>query len=93
MTNAEIERLALLVEEAAEVQQIAMKILRHGYESYNPFDEEKTPNRQLLNEELGHLEYAIGLMKSSYDVSTVEIEVSKSAKSNSVGQYLHFNTP
>lgn len=33
MSNEELERLALLVEEAAEIQQIAMKIIRHGYAS------------------------------------------------------------
>lgn len=36
LTPAEAERLAYLIEEAAEVQQIACKVLRHGYESRDP---------------------------------------------------------
>lgn len=36
LTPAEAECLAILIEECAEVQQIACKILRHGYDSCNP---------------------------------------------------------
>lgn len=48
LTNAELERLAILMEECAEVQHIIGKIIRHGYESFNPFDDNKTPNRKLF---------------------------------------------
>src|SRR5579872_899269 len=37
LTPAQIERLALLAEECGEVMQAVSKILRHGYESRNPF--------------------------------------------------------
>ena len=63
MTPEELERLAILAEECAEVQQIVMKIIRHGYNSCNPFDENKTENRELLEKELGDLLFAIQLMK------------------------------
>jgi len=36
LNPAELERLAILAEEAAEVVQIANKIIRHGYASYHP---------------------------------------------------------
>lgn len=36
LTPAQIERLAMLAEECAEVIQVVGKILRHGYESSNP---------------------------------------------------------
>lgn len=52
LTPAETERLAYLMEECAEVIQIIGKIQRHGYNSYNPFDEKKLDNRALLNMEL-----------------------------------------
>jgi hypothetical protein len=47
LTPAEAERLALLLEELGEAQQIIGKILRHGYESYHP-DDPETTNRTLL---------------------------------------------
>lgn len=52
LTPAEAERLAMLAEEAAEVNQIAMKILRHGYESFHPDDPQRFTNRRLLEKEL-----------------------------------------
>lgn len=52
LTPAEAERLAMLAEEAAEVNQIAMKILRHGYESFHPDDPQRVTNRRLLEKEL-----------------------------------------
>lgn len=36
LTAAEQERLAILAEEMGEALQIIGKIIRHGYESYNP---------------------------------------------------------
>jgi NTP pyrophosphatase (non-canonical NTP hydrolase) len=36
LTDAEAERLAMLIEECGEVIQAATKVLRHGYESFHP---------------------------------------------------------
>jgi len=91
MNNAELERLAILVEEAAEVQQIAMKIIRHGYSSYNPFDESKMSNRYLLEKELGDLVFALGLLMASGDVSEKRIQDFKWKKKETIGKYLHYN--
>jgi hypothetical protein len=55
LTPAEDERLAKLCEEAAEVVQIGMKIMRHGYESYNPDKPEDGSNREQLCRELEDL--------------------------------------
>lgn len=93
LTPSEIERLAILVEEAAEVQQIAMKIIRHGYGSHNPFDETKTPNRELLNKELGDLRYAIELMVECHDINPNSIEQHRQLKPLKIEKYLHHNYP
>lgn len=91
LTPAEIERLAILAEEAAEVQQIAMKIIRHGYDSYHPEDEDKTTNRDLLAKELGDLEYIIKQMKLQMDVDVFEIRKHRLAKAKKIVKYLHHN--
>lgn len=51
LSVAEAERLEMLAEEASEVAQVAMKILRHGYESYHP-DSPEVTNRMLLEDEV-----------------------------------------
>lgn len=55
LTPAEHERLSMLIEEASEIVHIGCKILRHGYESYHPDDEEKVKNRVHLERELREL--------------------------------------
>lgn len=92
LSEAEIERLALLVEEAAEVQQIAMKILRHGYLSFNPSDITMTTNRELLTRELGDLRFAAELMIKRGDINTGEIIGWSQEKSKKIKKYLHHNT-
>lgn len=91
LTEAEIERLVILIEEAAEVQQIASKILRHGYGSYNPFDEKKTPNRELLNKEIGDLQSAIDMLSDYHDINEASIAVYANRKKDGRKKYLHFN--
>lgn len=89
LTPAEHERLALLIEECAEVQQIACKILRHGYESYNPNDPDRTDNRTLLSIEIGHLEHALHRMQTVMDYSPHVAHCSEELKAKTVKQYLH----
>jgi len=88
LDNDEIERLVLLCEELAEAQQAIMKIMRHGYESYNPLFPEKT-NRQDLEKELGHVSYAIKLMIENHDILQSEIDNNCTEKSLSIACYLH----
>lgn len=61
LTNAELERLAMLSEEAGEITQIIGKILRHGYESFHPARPQET-NRALLTREVCDLRAIYSLM-------------------------------
>lgn len=96
LTPAQAERLALLIEEAAEVQQIACKILRHGYESYNSdlivnqrSGGPKYVNRKMLEKELGHLQHAIRRMYAADDVDKHEVLLQQRRKADTIGQWLH----
>ena len=62
LTPKEVEILVYLAEECAEVIQIASKVLRHGMYSYHPDDEAKTPNKQLLCQEIADVYHAIDLL-------------------------------
>jgi hypothetical protein len=89
LTPAETERLALLMEEMGEAQQMIGKILRHGYESYHPDDPEKTTNRSLLAREMGHVWAAMQLMIIPQDISGNIIEWSRAEKRETVKRWLH----
>lgn len=67
LSEAEVERLAFLMEECAEVQQICAKVLRHGYSSAKP-GKSTTNNREMLEKELGDILYAISLLNRAEDV-------------------------
>jgi hypothetical protein len=90
LTPAEAERLALLIEECAEVQQSATKILRHGYESVNP----KLPkhlqetNRHALERELGDLMHCIKRMGADLDIERINT-LAESVKPETIKPYLH----
>ena len=68
MTPDQHERLSMLLEEAGEIVQICGKILRHGYDSHNPFDENKITNKKLLENELTDLYVIINKMIAYYDI-------------------------
>jgi hypothetical protein len=68
LTPAEAERLVHLVEECAEVQKIACKILRYGYKSYHPGLYMKTDNRRLLMDELADVMATLELMYANNDI-------------------------
>ena len=91
LTHAEIERLALLAEECGEVIQAVSKILRHGYESYNPLDTNKETNRTLLEKELGDLQEAKRIMLAADDIHDSNIKIYAQSKYERVKQYLHHN--
>lgn len=92
LTDAQIERLAILVEECGEVQQIIGKIIRHGYESYNPFDPQKTTNKRLLQKEVGDLLLAVELLTRSNDLDVTQIAWSNIDKREKIKPYLHHQT-
>lgn len=53
LSEAEAERLAMLIEEAGEVITAATKILRHGYERRHPLAGAHHSNREDLEREIG----------------------------------------
>lgn len=67
LTPAEAERLAMLAEEASEIVQIAMKVLRHGYASHHPEDPQRTPNVVLLRREMTDLRAVWEMMLDASD--------------------------
>lgn len=89
LTPAEAERLSLLLEEMGEAIQIIGKIQRHGYESYNPFDETRTHNRSLLEKEVGHVINAMDLMCTKGDMNRDSLLKHGREKEESVKPWLH----
>lgn len=72
LTDAQKERLYLLIEEASEVQKQACKILRFGYPDIHPHTGKD--NLSILHEELGDLETVIDLMVGCGDIKHREIQ-------------------
>lgn len=88
LSPAEIERLALLAEEAGEVVQAVGKILRRGYRRGHPRIKERT-NRMHLEEELGNFSNAVNMMTNAGDVSKASIVAAFREKRATVGKYLY----
>lgn len=94
LSEAEQERLAILIEECGEVTQAACKILRHGYESTNPKaitpeDENPETNRSALERELGDIIHALKRMQIAKDVSEMRIDDRAQSKPKRILPYLH----
>lgn len=87
-TKEQTERLAILIEECAEVQQIACKILRHGYTSAHPAG--GPINMCLLEKELGDLKVALYLLLNATDVNERAINYHYAKKLDSIMTYTHF---
>lgn len=84
------ERIALLVEECAEVIQVCGKILRHGLDSMgHPDDLANPPNVELLEKELGHVQFALTLLSVNNEIDTVSVKLAMRSKALSVQKYLH----
>lgn len=93
LSEAEAERLAILIEECGEVAQAACKILRHGYESTNPKaitpeDENPETNRSALERELGDLLHAARRI-SDWDLNWTRVEARAASKPQRILPYLH----
>lgn len=91
LTNAEQELLALLMEECGEVIQVIGKIMRHGYESYNPNIQNSPTNRQMLEAELGDVVAALSMLEYSDAIDPNQIQAHRKTKLKSVKKWLHFN--
>ncbi len=88
LTEAEQERLAILIEECSEVIQIGCKILRHGYASDND-GKLLEPNRKSLERELGDLGHAISRMETAADINPLAIIARAASKPEHIKSYLH----
>jgi len=91
LTPGEAERLALLLEEMGEAQQIIGKILRHGYDSTHP--DGGPTNRQLLETEIGHVEHSIYRLHEAEDLDPLRVLEAVDEKAAKIGQYLHHQEP
>ena len=94
LTEAEAERLALLIEECAEVQKAATKILRHGYESHNPHaktpaEEDAETNRQSLTRDCADLSHVIGRLIKAGNIEGLEVAMHASRKASTIKTWLH----
>ncbi len=89
LTPAQAERLAFLLEELGEAQQAIGKILRHGYESYNPVVNTGMTNRRELERELGDIYAAIEMLGDANDVSAHGVGGSMIKKKREVKKWLH----
>jgi len=73
LTPSELERLAHLAEECAEVIQAINKIIRHGYESYDPTNPDHKGNRNDLEREIADVYSVITLMFLEKDINADNI--------------------
>lgn len=87
--DAELERLALLGEECAEVGKMVGKITRHGYASRNPTINDGPTNREALEREIGDVLHAIDLMAHCGDISMLRVR-SDTARNRRKARYLHY---
>lgn len=88
LTPAEIERLTLVAEEAAEVIQAVTKILRHGWTSTHP-DHPGYNNRSLFIRELGDFRGAVQICFQAKDVLLPSYQYYALDKLHRVQSYLH----
>jgi hypothetical protein len=88
LTNAEKERLYLLIEECSEVQKQACKILRFGYPDIHPHT--KVDNRTILEQEIGDLEAVMDLMYIKNDISMSNVSEAVQRKNEKLPKFTRF---
>ena len=89
LTPAETERLAILAEEMGEAIQVIGKILRHGYESSNPLENNNVSNRTYLEREMGDVLTALWLMEEARDIDDDCVGSHAIIKRVKIKQWLH----
>lgn len=89
LTDAQAERLAVLVEELGEAAQAAGKVLRFGYETRCHGDPENPSGRELLEIELGDVEYAVRMLDAAGDISLGAVRAATTKKEARKEKYLH----
>lgn len=89
LTPAQAERLALLAEELGESVQAIGKILRHGYESRNPFLKNGPTNRESLEKELADVYVAARMLFDAGDLSRLSCASHEEIKTDQLKLFLH----
>ena len=92
LTDAMLERLAILSEEMGEAQQAVGKIIRHGYHGWNPEVVGTGTNRDDLAKELGDILCAMEMLCDSGDVEESDMVRRVRAKHEKIKPYLHHQT-
>jgi NTP pyrophosphatase (non-canonical NTP hydrolase) len=89
LTPAQDERLAVLMEECAEVIKAAAKIQRHGYHSWNPDVVGATTNRDDLAREVADVMAAISLLTQAEDIEVGNLNKHSEYKIQKLKKYTH----
>lgn len=89
LTAAQHERLAILLEEIGEAQQVIGKILRHGYDSRNPDIPNSLTNREALELELGDVAFAVSMIAEAKDINWHAVTTRSVYKAKKIKQWLH----
>lgn len=96
LSPAEAERLAILSEECGEIIQIIGKILRHGFNSYNPLDAhaktdtgEGMSNRDNLCREIGDFDAICKRMLDNGDIYAAPIREASERKHKKLKRWTH----
>lgn len=87
-SDAERERLVLLIEECSEVQKQACKILRFGWKDIHPIT--KVDNKTILEEELGDLDAVIDLFHLNGEISISKISEAYQKKQEKLKKFTLF---
>jgi NTP pyrophosphatase (non-canonical NTP hydrolase) len=90
LSNAELERLAVLAEECGEVIQIVNKTIRHGFDNSHEKYGNKTC-RELLEQEIADLFVIIELMLREEDINDDRVYSCKTLKKNKINRSLRYN--
>jgi len=93
VTEAERERLELLIEELGESIQAATKVLRFGYESRHPKRPEGETNRESLERELGDVRVAVVIMLDGRDLNEGRMAKHAMKKMETVRPFLIHQEP
>jgi len=87
----EAERLALLAEECGEVIVAVGKILRHGYNSFDPTlpIADRIINREALAKEMGDVRAAMILLCNAGDIKKDHVHSWAAYKLDHVSKWMH----
>ncbi len=73
--NDVLQNLEIMAEKCAEIQQAKSKIVRFGIDDYHP--KNKIPNREKLEQEIGHLLLIFDILIENGLITTEGVESGK----------------